>query len=174
MHQDLKNLGASGLLSKYKDSPSDMLSSVYPDSEWLPWKFTTQKTYFDSVENQKKFLEWAGKQLNIQELDDWYKFSRKDLQNLCEIKSSITLSGMLIDCYPEHNWLPWRFEDCPKKYWDDVKNHRKFLEWAAIQLNVKDQNDWYKITTKVSFYWWCFMKFQGNFQFGRCKFVGKI
>jgi hypothetical protein len=56
---------------------------------------------------------------------------------------------MLSIVYSEHEWLPWQFVSCPNNYWDDVKNHRKFLEWASKQLNVKEFDDWYKVPAKV-------------------------
>jgi hypothetical protein len=51
--------------------------------------------------------------------------------------------------YPEYNWLPWKFVSCPKNFWHNVKNQRNFMDWASTQLNVKDMNDWYKVTKKV-------------------------
>lgn len=34
----------------------------------------------------------------------------------------------------------------PPHYWDSIKNHRKFFEKIAKQLNVKKWQDWYKIS----------------------------
>jgi hypothetical protein len=34
-------------------------------------------------------------------------------------------------------------------YWEDVNNQKKFVNWAASQLHIKDMSDWYKITRKV-------------------------
>jgi hypothetical protein len=57
---------------------------------------------------------------------------------------------MLSTLYPDYNWLPWKFSKVPFNYWQDLKNHRKFLDWAATQLNVKEMSDWYKISQKVN------------------------
>jgi hypothetical protein len=55
-----------------------MLSSMFPQYEWLPWKFThCPPNFWNNVDNQKKFIEWAGKQLNCNEMSDWYKVSQK-------------------------------------------------------------------------------------------------
>jgi hypothetical protein len=48
--------------------------------------------------------------------------------------------------YPYYNWLPWKFPEFPVEYWDDLKNQRKFMDWAARQLNI---DDWYKVSIKV-------------------------
>ena len=51
-----------------------ILSDVYPEYEWLPWRFIrTPKQFWDDPKNQRTFLEWAGKQLKIKEMSDWYK-----------------------------------------------------------------------------------------------------
>ena len=53
-----------------------MLAAVYPDYEWLLWKFGILPKQFRNDEtNARKFLEWAGKQLGVQDLDDWNKIS---------------------------------------------------------------------------------------------------
>ncbi len=51
--------------------------------------------------------------------------------------------------FPDYNWLPWKFERCPQGYWDNVNNHKLFLEWAGKQLRIKEMSDWYKIAQKV-------------------------
>jgi hypothetical protein len=58
---------------------------------------------------------------------------------------------MLATVFPEHPWLPWRFNLPPKYYWDGVKNIKKFFDWAGKQLNVNEINDWYKVSRKVNF-----------------------
>jgi hypothetical protein len=54
--------------------------------------------------------------------------------------------------YPDYNWLPWKFGKCPANYWDDVKNQRKFMDWAAKELNIKDMSDWYNVSINVTRY----------------------
>jgi hypothetical protein len=51
--------------------------------------------------------------------------------------------------YPEYEWLPWKFKICPKNYWEDVNNQRRFMEWSARQLNIKEMSDWYNVSLKV-------------------------
>ena len=66
-------MGARGLLDKYNWSTSQLLSSIYPHYDWLPWKFRVcPSSYWDDVNNQIKFVNWAGKELKINEMSDWY------------------------------------------------------------------------------------------------------
>ena len=72
----------------------------------------------------------------------------KDLSNiggkqLTHLKSSYV--DLLSEVYPDYNWLPWKFEMLPKYYWNDMKNVKKFMDWAGKELNVKEMSDWYKV-----------------------------
>jgi hypothetical protein len=60
-----------------------------------------------------------------------------------------SIAVLLSTMYPKYDWLPWRFEMCPRGYWDDVNNQIKFINWVSKQLNIKQMSDWYKITHKV-------------------------
>ena len=72
--KDLINIGGANLLRLHSNSMIKLLSAVYPDFEWLPWKFDTILRHFwPDIENQRKFMEWAGKQLKIKDKSEWYR-----------------------------------------------------------------------------------------------------
>jgi hypothetical protein len=76
--KSLINLGGRNLLQKYERSLPLLLSSVYPDFQWLPWKFNlTPLEFWTNPENSKKFLEWAKPILNVNKDEDWYNVSNK-------------------------------------------------------------------------------------------------
>jgi hypothetical protein len=53
-----------------------LLSSVYPEYEWLPWRFeTTPKYFWNDISNQRKFMEWLQKENKFKDLKDWYKIT---------------------------------------------------------------------------------------------------
>jgi hypothetical protein len=59
---------------KYSGSPSLLLATVYPEYDWLPWKFyKLPKNYWQDIKNKRKFVEWVGKQWEIKDMSDWYK-----------------------------------------------------------------------------------------------------
>ena len=62
---------------------------------------------------------------------------------------SASVYKLVSSVYPEYEWLPWRFHKTPANYWTDVKNQRKFMDWAGKELGIKDMSDWYKVTTRV-------------------------
>ena len=66
------------LLSKYNNSILYLLSKLFPEQDWLPWKSPScPPSYWDNVNNQRKFLEWAKTELKIKNNNDWYKKSEK-------------------------------------------------------------------------------------------------
>ena len=147
--------GLSLLIQQHNGSIYRLLTSVYPHYEWLPWKFEkTPRNFWDNVNNQKKFMEWAGKQLKINEMSDWYKVTVKDLSSvggssLVSHKYNNSLISLLSTLYPEYEWLPWKFKLCPKNFWNNEKNKLWFMNWAGKQLGIKDLNDWNKISSKA-------------------------
>jgi hypothetical protein len=78
LEQDIIDLGGAVLLMKYNFSPSQLLTSVFPDFEWLPWKFEKcPQNFWSDLKNQRKFLDWAAEKLKINEMSDWYKIQHK-------------------------------------------------------------------------------------------------
>ncbi len=75
--KDIIKLGGRGLLNNvYNGSPSLLVSTVYSEHEWLPWRFyKVSKKFWDDLKNQRVFMDWARKQLNYTNKEDWYKVS---------------------------------------------------------------------------------------------------
>ena len=68
---------------KYNDSPYLMLKTLYPDYDWLPWKFTRAPTNFwDDIKMQRKYMDWLFTQLHLKDMNDWYKLSSKVINPL--------------------------------------------------------------------------------------------
>jgi hypothetical protein len=57
---------------------------------------------------------------------------------------------LLSTLYPDYDWLPWKFDDCPLQFWTDPKNQKKFIDWAAVELNIKTTSDWYNVSIQVT------------------------
>jgi hypothetical protein len=63
--------------------------------------------------------------------------------------ASVSLHELLSTAYPQHEWLPWKFDQVPNYFWDDIQNQKKFLNWMGKQLKINSLEDWYKVTYKV-------------------------
>ena len=151
--KDIRNNDGGGLLQYYNNSPSQLLKSVYPKKNWLPWKFThTPMGYWDDIENHKIYMDWLGTQLGYKILEDWYKISKKDIINndgggLLHYYNC-SPSRLVISVYPEKNWLPWKFTPTPMGYWNDIENHKIYMDWLGKELGYKILEDWYNISAK--------------------------
>ena len=56
------------------------LKSIYPNYEWIPWKFhQIPKNYWSNIENQRKYFDWLSNQINFKSNEDWYKLKREIL-----------------------------------------------------------------------------------------------
>ena len=164
--KDLAQLHGRTLLYRYS-SLYQLLSTVFPDYNWEPWKFNKiPRNILDDINTQRKFLEWAGKQLNVKEMSDWYKVTYKVYKNQCFsfifkkdvfnlggsrvlTRNSDSLYKTLQNVFPEYEWCFWKFDHCPRHYWHTLENQRKFMEWAGKELKIKDINDWYNVTNQV-------------------------
>jgi hypothetical protein len=65
-------------------------------------------------------------------------------------KYSGSTSLLLSEVYPEYDWLPWKFVNTPHNIWEDMKNQRKFMDWASKELNVNNISDWYNVSPQVT------------------------
>jgi hypothetical protein len=148
---DLEEFGGPSLLQRYYgNSLIKALMKVYPEHKWLAFLFTqAPQGYWDKKENHRAYMDWLATQLNVKEMDDWYKVKRTDV---IARKGSRLLSyygsfaNALQSIYPEHKWEPWMLDKVPPGYWDDIKNQRKYFDWLAKQLHIKTPEDWYQVT----------------------------
>lgn len=77
-------MGGANLLAKYENSFSLLISSIYREWEWLPWKFgVLPKSYWDDLDNQKRYLDWAAKELGITDYNGWFKMPREVNKLVC-------------------------------------------------------------------------------------------
>eukprot|EP01114_Cavostelium_apophysatum_P024837 TRINITY_DN9888_c0_g1_i1.p1 TRINITY_DN9888_c0_g1~~TRINITY_DN9888_c0_g1_i1.p1 ORF type:complete len:164 (+),score=14.30 TRINITY_DN9888_c0_g1_i1:508-999(+) len=69
--------GARSLLQYYNDSPYQMLSSLYPEIDWKSTeKRSRQRKFWKTDFNQRSFMDSVASKLNIQQMSDWYKWTR--------------------------------------------------------------------------------------------------
>jgi hypothetical protein len=104
-------------------------------------------------------MEWLAQKLGLPtpssstlspKLEGWYEVtSAVFLQNggaglLAEFDNSV--SSLVVDTFPGHEWLPWRFARAPAGWWSDPSNQRSFFDWAFKQLSLRSMGDWYNVT----------------------------
>jgi hypothetical protein len=52
------------------------------------------------------------------------------------------LYNILKAAYPNVEWKPWKFQQVPKGFWDDVDNRQKFLADFEASHNLRNRNGW--------------------------------
>jgi hypothetical protein len=80
--KQVMDIGGVTLLSNYfGGSLQTCLMTVYSDYDWKPWRFTqgAPMGYWDAVENQKQFFQWAASELDITTDLAWSTITKKRL-----------------------------------------------------------------------------------------------
>ena len=137
---DIQNRGGAWLISHY-GGMAELLSFFYPDHHWKPWKFGVSKEYFSIPSNQRNFMDWASKKLDVQTKQDWYSIKTSEIR---AIGGSAILDyfhgsmfSLLLAIYPEYEWQPWRFNKVPNNYWKDLDHQKKYIAWLTEELQIR-------------------------------------
>lgn len=142
--QQIRSLGGSYILNQHEDS-----ISKYPRSYW------------DSVENRKYFLDELSTKLNIKEPKEWGRVTTHRIRELGGASLLNRYNGSLFNCLQSLYegslisikeltlGVDWKVEWFPKfsqSYWNSMKNRRRFLDEVAHQLEIQNPKDWGKVT----------------------------
>jgi hypothetical protein len=147
--------GNTLLRGVYSNSLYALLSTLYPQHTWLPWKFQAgvPSGFWETEANQRWFLDWVEKELGFTTWEDWYTVTSKMITDfggkglLSQYDNS--LPTLVQKSYPQHAWLPWRFvERAPSIFWEDVEQQKQWLQLLSAELNIKHWEDWYQVTAQ--------------------------
>ena len=135
------------------DSPFKILSFAYPEINWKQWKFNqVPKGYWNNPSNVKDFFENNKEIFKIKQQEDWYKITNKDLIDNGGGGLLNQFNGspfkILSFAYPEINWKQWKFNRVSNGYWNNPSNVKDFFENNKEIFKIKQQEDWYKISSK--------------------------
>lgn len=105
---DINANGGRAILGYYNSSVADMLATVYPEKDWLPWKFARLP---GSSRNQNDLtlqaIKFAEKVLSMEDPSGW---KRVNIEKLIElgidkvISANGGLANVLRRIYPNENW----------------------------------------------------------------------
>jgi hypothetical protein len=157
----IENNGGGYILNKYNGSPVSFVMNVFPDYNWLQWKFhITGLKFWQDKKNHKKFADWLGEEEGFKNEEDWYNITSEIIIKhggstlfLNYYKGSPYL--FVSSIYEDINWVQWKFKQVGKKTWVNkdgtfnIKNHKKFADWLGEEVGFKNKSDWYNITLEV-------------------------
>ncbi len=103
----IRKHGGGALLQKYNNSPSTLLTSVFPDYPWQTHKFARVPVrHWDDMSNQRAFMDTLAPKLNVTHMDDWYNLTCASLQQhgggRLLAKHNNSLFKLLTKVFPEY------------------------------------------------------------------------
>jgi hypothetical protein len=114
--RQIKDKGGGGLVvGYYEGTLFEFLKSVYPEHNWIPWKFKrTSGGAWKDMETQKKAILEFEQKLNFVKPEDWYDIDRQTLKNhgLLSMLSNYyntSLSRCITELFPEYNLKRTKF-----------------------------------------------------------------
>jgi hypothetical protein len=149
--ETLRNSGGMSLIVTQGFIPS--LEFAYPHLLWSRSKENKPAFYWNLMYNQRRFMDRISEILGMESLSGWYEVKHNFIYqhgggSLLQLKYNSSLIKALQHIYPEYDWEPWKFGCCPRNFWNKDENIRKFLDWVAEKLEIRDPSDWYKLTTQ--------------------------
>ena len=140
------------LYEYYAADKKKLLISIYPN---YPWEFgissMTTWEYFQSIDNQRQFLDDLFNKFQLKTIDDWLEVPKREIiqnggKNLFCIYSN-DIERMFSTIYPSHKWI------FPTKipleiYFRSLNNQREFMNKLFIKLNLKSLDDWLHIPNR--------------------------
>ena len=146
------HFGGTLFADHYAKNPLKAVKELFPKCDFKPWEFQqVPNGFWDDPKNCRQFIVWLGKRLGFKKKNDWYQVKRTDFKANCGggfIKRFKTPLFGLKAAYPNHNWIPWRFENVPVGFWKDETNCCWYLNWLGRRLRLKSRTAWLELTAK--------------------------
>ena len=151
----IKKGGCSLMYKHYRGDFKILLSTIYPN---FPWNFppTLQNTillsrnYFQSFENQRKFMDKLFIKYKLKSLDDWlnisqFKIMKEDRGYALFRNYNQDYSLLLSKIYPHHRWNFLLLKSSLNINFTSIENQRKYMEKMFYKFQLKTINDWISI-----------------------------
>jgi len=149
-------LGAKSILDLYDNSLVRVLATVYPNHPWDIAKFSFKpRSYWTSLENQKRFLDELGRKVGIHSVEDFAKWYEQSNGFLLEHGGAVLLSiyskslpKLLAVVYPDYDWQLWRFPRTMEQVLESEEELGKLFSIMEDALGIRRPEEWYRVTTE--------------------------
>lgn len=151
--QQFIDIGGRSLLNCFNGSPSQLIMSVYPEYPWKLLDFgQVPQRYWTLHENRLAFLESMKSSLNINQPEDWYNVSQRNIMDFGGASLLDYFGGspsrLIMTVYPNFEWNELRFKHTSRSYWSNQDNVERFMKKLEEKLQIKRWEDWYNVTSK--------------------------
>ncbi|MEO2014760.1 MAG: hypothetical protein ABGZ53_10355 [Fuerstiella sp.] len=147
-HHFQRNFGSGLLRNAYRSSVQHAMVDFLPHFDWKPWLFgSAANGYWKDGAHRTLYLDWLGRQLRIQQTEDWYNVTSADFFNhhgggLLNNEFKGCVQSLLCDYLPEYCWRAWLFNSVPQSFWRCVRNRQEYVLWLGQQLGFRKPDDW--------------------------------
>ena len=124
-NQTVNRNGGGSILNLYSSSIPPLLLTLYPN---YPWKFEMKysKKYWESVDNQRQYLELFYHKKNYQSLEEFYIVTFREIittggRGFLEVYGNELAVGLLF-CFPH---FPWNFTKLKAKVRRNIENNNE-------------------------------------------------
>eukprot|EP01118_Nematostelium_gracile_P000351 TRINITY_DN10365_c0_g1_i1.p1 TRINITY_DN10365_c0_g1~~TRINITY_DN10365_c0_g1_i1.p1 ORF type:complete len:204 (+),score=44.48 TRINITY_DN10365_c0_g1_i1:29-640(+) len=142
--KDFIQYGGTPILDKYKSSPYLVLKSVYPTHDWQSFRFHVSPQFWDSKSNVRQFLDYLGRNLSFEKLDDWYGLTSKHViqyggQNLLHKLGNV--ESILQIGFPSHKW---DFNRSKQQF--EKETISTLITEMESKLFIQNKEEWYRVS----------------------------
>ena len=122
--EGIKANGGGDVLRCTRNSPSILVQTMFPDHDWIFGRFVdpgpiSHQKYPGSnnikheYSSSSKMVELLNKKLKIENLEDWYRVSFKEINKWIPrtVLNKNSIGDLLQGYYPEHPWDLGRLEN---------------------------------------------------------------
>lgn len=107
--------------------------------------------YWDDRANRDHYMHWLGQRLGFRKMEDWYRLTTKDFSRnrgggLLARHWNFSVTTAVKDTFRDYDWKEWLFQQAPRGFWQDPRNHHRYMAWLASQLGVRRREQWYRVT----------------------------
>lgn len=148
----IKNNGGSLLKKYYNNSAIEYLRKIFPEHKWVEWKFSkVTRNFWNKIENHILYAEWLGKELGYVNIDDWYNITTSIISknyggSPLVLHYNSSPIKFLRKVFPEYIWVEWKLSVTTNGFWNNIENHKHYIDWLGNELGYKTLEDWYNIT----------------------------
>lgn len=140
------------LTQYYKTSPRIFLNTLFPEYEWITWKFEqVPLPFWKNKCNIKDYMLWLGKILGYTKPEHWYNITSDDLKNNYGTTPLQIYGGpsqLVMSVIHNKEWHPWKFTRTKQLYFDNYENRKTYTTWLGNELGYSLPEDWYNISCK--------------------------
>ena len=108
------------------------------------------KNHWNSLDNQRLFINELGDTLGVKKIDDWYSITTRQIRKLggggILKRYNGSLYTLLQTVYPDYQWITLNNKTVPQHFWSNIENMKIILHSLIRKYRISEKKDWYRIS----------------------------